>query len=41
MQAFAAANGLAFLSSAGDHVAAVLAPETETIKGIRAFLDAA
>jgi pimeloyl-ACP methyl ester carboxylesterase len=41
MQAFAAANGLVFLSSAGDHVAAVLSPETETIKGIRAFLDAA
>ena len=41
MQAFAAANGLPFLSSAGDHVAAVMLPSAETIKGIRAFLDGA
>lgn len=40
MQTFATTNGLPFLSSAGDHVAAVLQPDAETIKEIRAFLDA-
>jgi pimeloyl-ACP methyl ester carboxylesterase len=39
MQAFAAANGLPFLSTAGDHLAAVLLPSAEAVKGIRAFLD--
>jgi pimeloyl-ACP methyl ester carboxylesterase len=38
MQAFAAANGLAFLSTAGDHVAAVLHPSAEAVTGLRAFL---
>jgi pimeloyl-ACP methyl ester carboxylesterase len=41
MQAFAAANGLPFLSTAGDHVAAVLHPSAEAITGIRAFLERA
>jgi pimeloyl-ACP methyl ester carboxylesterase len=41
MQAFAAANGLPFLSTAGDHVVAVLLPGTEAVKGLRAFLDGA
>jgi pimeloyl-ACP methyl ester carboxylesterase len=41
MRAFAAANGLAFLSTAGDHVAAVLRPSAEAITGIRAFLERA
>jgi hypothetical protein len=41
MQTFAVANGLAFLSSAGDHVAAVLSPDAETVKGVRTFLDMA
>jgi len=39
MQAFETANGLPLLSGIGDHVAAVLQPDAETIKGIRAFLD--
>jgi hypothetical protein len=39
VQAFAGANGRSFLSSAGDHVAAVLRPDAATIKGIRSFLD--
>jgi pimeloyl-ACP methyl ester carboxylesterase len=39
VQAFAGANGRSFLSSAGDHVAAVLRPDVATIKGIRSFLD--
>jgi hypothetical protein len=38
MQAFAAANGLPFLSGAGDHVAAVLRPSAEAVKGIRSFV---
>jgi pimeloyl-ACP methyl ester carboxylesterase len=38
MQAFALANGLPFLSTAGDHVAAVLRPDAETVQGIRTFL---
>jgi hypothetical protein len=33
MQAFAVANRLPFLSSAGDHLAAVMVPSAETIKG--------
>jgi hypothetical protein len=37
MQAFAAANGLPFLSSSGDHVAAVLQPEDRAIEAIRSF----
>jgi pimeloyl-ACP methyl ester carboxylesterase len=41
MQTFAACNGLAFLSNVGDHVTTVLSPDAKTIKGIRAFLDAA
>jgi pimeloyl-ACP methyl ester carboxylesterase len=41
LQAFAAANGFAFLSSAGDHIAAVLKPDPEAIEGIRAFFERA
>jgi pimeloyl-ACP methyl ester carboxylesterase len=41
MQAFAAGNGLPFLSTAGDHVAAVLLPGAEAVTGVRAFLDGA
>jgi pimeloyl-ACP methyl ester carboxylesterase len=41
MQAFAAANGLPFLSTAGDHVAAVLSPSAEAVTGLRAFLERA
>ena len=41
MQTFAVGNGLVFLSNAGDHVATVLSPDAGTIRGIRAFLDAA
>jgi pimeloyl-ACP methyl ester carboxylesterase len=41
MQAFAAANGLPFLSTAGDHVAAVLRPSAEAVTSIRAFLERA
>jgi prophage antirepressor-like protein len=37
MRAFAAAHQFPFLSSAGDHVAAVLTPDAEAIEGIRAF----
>jgi pimeloyl-ACP methyl ester carboxylesterase len=39
MRAFATANGLPFLSTSGDHVAAVLRPSSETVTGIRAFLE--
>jgi pimeloyl-ACP methyl ester carboxylesterase len=39
MQAFAAANSLPFLSTAGDHVAAVLLHGAEAAKGIRTFLE--
>lgn len=39
MQTFAASNGLPFVSTAGDHLAAVLRPDAETIGAIRAFLD--
>jgi pimeloyl-ACP methyl ester carboxylesterase len=41
LQAFAAANGLPFLSTSGDHVAAVLRPSAEAVKGLRAFLERA
>jgi pimeloyl-ACP methyl ester carboxylesterase len=41
MQAFAAADGLPFLSTAGDHLGAVLRPGAETAEGIRAFLERA
>ena len=40
-QAFAAAEGLAFLSSAGGHVPAIVAPGAETIASLAAFLDGA
>jgi pimeloyl-ACP methyl ester carboxylesterase len=39
IQAFAAANGFPFLSSAGDHIAAVLKPDDRAIKGICAFFE--
>jgi pimeloyl-ACP methyl ester carboxylesterase len=39
MRAFAAENGLAFLSSAGDHVAAVLKPDPAAIAAICAFFE--
>ena len=39
VRAFAAANELPFLSTAGDHVAAVLLHGAEAVKGIRLFLD--
>ena len=39
MQTFAASNGFPFLSSAGDHVAAVLRPDAKAIQGIRSFFD--
>ena len=41
MQAFAAANGLPFLSVAGDHLAANLRPDAETLTALRAFLEKA
>jgi pimeloyl-ACP methyl ester carboxylesterase len=41
LQAFAAANGFAFLSSAGDHIDAVLKPEPEAIERIRSFFERA
>jgi pimeloyl-ACP methyl ester carboxylesterase len=41
MQAFAAANGFAFLSSTGDHIAAVLKPEPDAIQRIRSFFERA
>jgi pimeloyl-ACP methyl ester carboxylesterase len=41
MQVFAAAHGLSFLSSAGDHLAAAQTPDAATIPALRAFLDAA
>ena len=39
IQAFAAANGFPFLSSAGDHIAAVLRPDTEATKRICSFFE--
>jgi pimeloyl-ACP methyl ester carboxylesterase len=39
IQAFAAANGFPFLSSAGDHIAAVLRPDTEATKRIFSFFE--
>ena len=39
MQAFAAANGFPFLSSSGDHIAAVLRPGPEAIQGICSFFE--
>jgi pimeloyl-ACP methyl ester carboxylesterase len=41
MQAFAAVNGLPFLSTSGDHVAAVLRPSAEAVTGLRRFLERA
>ena len=41
VQAFAAAETLPFLSSSGDHMAAVLQPDAVTLKRIRGFVDAA
>ena len=41
MQAFAAANGLPVLSVAGDHLAANLRPDAETLTALRAFLEKA
>lgn len=38
MQAFAAANELPFLSTAGHHVAAVLQPDAAAVSGLREFL---
>jgi pimeloyl-ACP methyl ester carboxylesterase len=38
VRALADANGWPFLSAAGDHVAAVLQPDAETVNGLRAFL---
>ncbi len=40
-QAFADANGLRFLSTAGDHLGTVLTHGAESAKGIRNFLDLA
>ena len=39
LRCLADAHGFAFLSGAGDHVAAVLQPDPETVKGLRTFLD--
>jgi pimeloyl-ACP methyl ester carboxylesterase len=39
VRALAETNGLPFLSGAGDHVAAVLQPDAESVKGLGAFLD--
>jgi pimeloyl-ACP methyl ester carboxylesterase len=39
MQAFAASNGFPFLSSTGDHIAAVLRPDAEAISGICSFFE--
>jgi pimeloyl-ACP methyl ester carboxylesterase len=39
MQTFAASNGFPFLSSTGDHVAAVLRPDAGAIQGIRSFFE--
>jgi pimeloyl-ACP methyl ester carboxylesterase len=39
MQAFAASNGLPFLSSTGDHIAAVLRPDAAAITAICAFFE--
>ncbi|WP_165190224.1 alpha/beta fold hydrolase [Caulobacter soli] len=39
MQAFAAANGLPFLSSEGGHVPAIETPGAETVAALAAFLD--
>jgi hypothetical protein len=41
VQAFTAAETLPFLSSSGDHMAAVLQPDAVTLKRIRGFVDAA
>jgi pimeloyl-ACP methyl ester carboxylesterase len=41
MRTFAVANGLPFLSTAGDHVAAVLRPSAEAVTGLRTFLEQA
>ena len=41
MQALAIAEGMPFLSTAGDHVAAMLRPDAAALQGIRGFLDAA
>jgi pimeloyl-ACP methyl ester carboxylesterase len=41
LQAFAAANSFALLSSTGDHIAAVLRPGPEAIEGIRSFFERA
>jgi hypothetical protein len=41
MQVFAAANGFPFVSTPGDHVGALIRPDVETVKSIRAFLDRA
>jgi len=39
MKAFAAANGLQFLSTNGDHIQMIKVYGPESAKGIRAFLD--
>jgi pimeloyl-ACP methyl ester carboxylesterase len=39
VRALAGANGLPFLSGAGDHVAAVLQPDAATVKALRAFFE--
>jgi len=41
MQALAITEGMPFLSTAGDHVAAMLRPDAAALQGIRGFLDAA
>jgi pimeloyl-ACP methyl ester carboxylesterase len=41
MQALAIAEGVPFLSSAGDHIAAMLHPDKAARQGIRGFIDAA
>ena len=38
-KAFADANGLCFLSTAGDHLGMVLSHGAESVRGIRDFLD--
>jgi pimeloyl-ACP methyl ester carboxylesterase len=40
MRAFAAAHGLRFLSTPGDHLTAILLHGAEGARGVRAFLDA-
>jgi len=39
MQAFAAAQGLPFLSSDGGHVPAIVTPGAETVRQLVGFLD--